>query len=64
MNSGNPKIVVSVSLPADLIQIIDELGSWQNRSKLITLALENYVRIKDPTIWKLLEMRREALKNA
>lgn len=61
MNSGSsPKIVVSVSLPADLIQIIDELGSWQNRSKLITLALENYVRIKDPTIWKLLEMRREA----
>ena len=59
MNSGSPKIVVSVSLPADLIQIIDELGSWQNRSKLITLALENYVRIKDPTIWKLLEMRRE-----
>lgn len=60
MNSGSPKIVVSVSLPADLIQIIDELGSWQNRSKLITMALENYVRIKDPTIWKLLEMRREA----
>ena len=59
MNSGRPKIVVSVSLPADLINIIDELGSWQNRSKLITMALENYVRIKDPTIWKLLEMRRE-----
>lgn len=39
MSSGSPKIVVSVSLPADLIQIIDELGSWQNRSKLITLAL-------------------------
>lgn len=60
MSSGSPKIVVSVSLPADLINIIDELGSWQNRSKLITMALENYVRIKDPTIWKLLEMRREA----
>ena len=59
MSNGSPKIVVSVSLPADLIEIIDELGSWQNRSKLITLALENYVRIKDPTIWKLLEMRRE-----
>ena len=61
MNSGSsPKIVVSVSLPADLINIIDELGSWQNRSKLITMALENYVRIKDPTIWKLLEMRKES----
>ena len=59
MNSGIPKIVVSVSVPADLIEILDELGSWQNRSKLITMALENYVRIKDPTIWKLLEMRRE-----
>ena len=51
-NGSSPKIVVSVSLPADLINIIDELGSWQNRSKLITMALENYVRIK--------EMRREA----
>ena len=60
MNSGSPKIVISVSVPADLIEIMDELGSWQNRSKLITLALENYVRIKDPTIWKLLEMRRES----
>lgn len=60
MNSGSsPKIVVSVSLPADLINIIDEMGSWQNRSKLISMALENYVRIKDPTLWKLLEMRRE-----
>lgn len=54
------KKVISVSIPEDLIDILDELGSWQNRSKLITLALENYVRIKDPTIWKLLEMRREA----
>lgn len=61
MSSGSsPKIVISVSVPADLIEILDELGSWQNRSKLITLALENYVRIKDPTIWKLLEMRRES----
>ena len=61
MSSGSsPKMVISVSVPADLIEILDELGSWQNRSKLITLALENYVRIKDPTIWKLLEMRRES----
>ena len=60
MNNGSPKIVISVSVPADLIEILDELGSWQNRSKLITVALENYVRIKDPTIWKLLEMRRES----
>lgn len=60
MNSGSPKIVISVSVPADLIEILDELGSWQNRSKLITLALESYVRIKDPTLWKLLEIRRES----
>ena len=60
MNNGSPKIVVSVSVPADLIEILDELGSWQNRSKLITMALENYVRIKDPTLWKLLEMRRQS----
>lgn len=59
MNSGSPKIVISVSVPADLINILDELGNWQNRSALVTMALENYVRLKDPTIWKLLVRRRE-----
>lgn len=61
MNSGSsPKMVISVSVPADLIEILDELGNWRNRSALVTMALENYVRIKDPTIWKLLEMRRKS----
>ena len=64
MNSGSPKIVISVSVPADLIEILDELGSWQNRSALITISLEQYIRLKDPTLWKLLEMRREARRDA
>ena len=64
MNSGIRKTVISVSVPSDLLDIIDELGSWQNRSALITVSLENYIRLKDPTLWKLLEMRREARKDA
>lgn len=60
MSSGSsPKIVISVSVPADLIKILDELGNWRNRSALVTMALENYVRLKDPIIWKLLQKRRE-----
>lgn len=64
MNSGTRKTVISVSVPSDLLDIIDELGSWQNRSALITMSLESYIRLKDPTLWKLLEMRREARKDA
>lgn len=58
------KTIISVSVPADLMEIIDELGSWQNRSALVTISLEQYIRLKDPTMWKLLEMRREARRDA
>lgn len=58
------KTIISVSVPADLLDIIDELGSWQNRSALVTMSLEQYIRLKEPTMWKLLEMRREARKDA
>ncbi len=58
------KTIISVSVPADLLEIIDELGSWQNRSALVTMSLEQYIRLKEPTMWKLLEMRREARRDA
>ena len=58
------KTIISVSIPADLLDIIDELGSWQNRSALVTMSLEQYIRLKEPTMWKLLEMRREARRDA
>lgn len=64
MRDGNKKTIISVSVPADLLEIIDELGTWQNRSALITISLEQYIRLKDPTMWKLLEMRREARRDA
>lgn len=57
------KTIISVSVPADLLDIIDELGSWQNRSALVTMSLEQYIRLKEPTMWKLLEMRREARRD-
>ena len=58
------KTIISVSVPADLMEIIDELGSWHNRSALVTMSLEQYIRLKEPTMWKLLEMRREARRDA
>ena len=64
MRDGNEKTIISVSVPADLLDIIDELGSWQNRSALVTMSLEQYIRLKEPTMWKLLEMRREARRDA
>ena len=64
MRDGNKKTSISVSVPADLMEIIDELGSWQNRSALVTMSLEQYIRLKEPTMWKLLEMRREARRDA
>lgn len=60
MKHGACKKVVSVSIPSDLIEIMDELGDWHNRSAIIVQALEAYIRLKEPTMWKILQMRRES----
>lgn len=59
MKHGVNKKVVSVSIPADLLEVLEDLGGWYNRSALIVQALENYIRLKEPTMWKILQMRRE-----
>ena len=60
MKRGTSKKVVSVSIPADLLEVMDELGGWYNRSAIIVKALESYVRLEVPTLWKILQMRRES----
>ena len=59
MKRGTSKKVVSVSIPADLLEVMDELGEWYNRSAIIVKALEAYIRLEVPTMWKILQMRRE-----
>ena len=60
MKRGVSKKIVSVSIPADLLEVMEELGDWHNRSAIIVLALEAYIRLKEPTMWKILQMRRES----
>ena len=60
MKHGACKKVVSVSIPSDLIEIMDELGDWHNRSAIIVQALEDFIRLNEPTMWKILQMRRES----
>ena len=57
------KKVITVSVPEDLLEVIEDLGSWCNRSALVTMALENYIRLKEPAMYKILEMRREVHSN-
>ena len=53
------KKVITVNLPADLLNIVDH-SSWHNRSKLISDALEEYIRCHDPHLYQLLEVMRNA----
>lgn len=60
--AGNKK-VITVSVPADLLEVIEDCGSWCNRSALVTMSLEAFIQRKEPTMWKILMMRREARTN-
>ena len=53
------KKVITVNLPADLVDIVNH-SLWHNRSKLISDALEEYIRCHDPGLYKLLEVMRNA----
>ena len=53
------KKVITVNLPADLVDIVDH-SQWHNRSKLIADALEEYIRCHDIGLYKLLEVMRNA----
>ena len=61
MKCGKVKII-SASLPADLADILGDISSSQGipRSRLITQAVETFVRYKYPQLWHLLEVTRNA----
>lgn len=54
------KKVISVSLPADLLEVLEDCGAWYNRSAMICKAVEEYIRIHEPGMYKLLEVHRNA----
>ena len=54
---GGTKII-TVSLPAELLDVLDHYGRWHNRSALIRDALERYIRLEDPSLYKLLLIER------
>ena len=60
---GGNKKVITVSLPADLLEVIEDMGGWYNRSALVGEALEAFIMRKNPTMYKILMMRREARKD-
>lgn len=60
MKVGTKKKIISVSLPADLLEVLEDCGAWYNRSAMIGRAVEEYIRIHEPGMWKLLEVHRNA----
>ena len=59
MKCGKSKII-SASLPADLIDILGDISTSTGitRSRLITQAVEIFIRYKYPQLWQLLEVHR------
>ena len=54
------KEIVSVSLPADLNDILGDVCRSDGipRSRIIVQALEAYIRFRYPHMWKILEVNR------
>lgn len=61
MKVGKVKII-SASLPEDLTDILGDISSSDRipRSQIITQAVESYIRIKYPHMWRILEVHRNA----
>ena len=61
MKCGKIKII-SASLPADLTDILGDISASEGipRSRLITQAVESYIQIKYPLMWRILEVHRDA----
>ena len=61
MKCGKIKII-SASLPDDLTDILGDISASEGipRSRLITQAVESYIQIKYPHMWRILEVHRNA----
>ena len=62
MKPGNRKMIVSISLPEDLNDIVSDICQHDGipKSRIIVQALEVYIRVKYPEMSKLLEVKRNA----
>ena len=59
MKNDTKKKIISVNFPEDLLDIMDH-SMWHNRSKMIVDAVEEYIKFHDPSLYKLLEVMRNA----
>lgn len=53
----NSRLIVTVSLPKDLVELMSNAGS-HNRSALIAEAVEMYLRVKEPALYKIMQISR------
>ena len=62
MNSGTRKMIISVSMPEDLNDILGDVCQSDGipRSRIITMAVESYLRVRYPHMARLLEVKRNA----
>ena len=58
--SRGKNIIISVSVPEDLTETLGDICSSDGipRSRIVTQALEAYIRYKYPHMWKILEVHR------
>ena len=54
---NSSRLIVAVSLPKDLVELMSNAGS-HNRSALIAEAVEMYLRVKEPALYKIMQISR------
>lgn len=57
-----PVKIISASLPEDLIDVLGDISASDGipRSRLLTQAVEAFIRYRYPHMWKILEVHRNA----
>lgn len=57
-----PVKIISASLPKDLIDVLGDISASDGipRSRLLTQAVEAFIRYRYPHMWKILEVHRNA----
>lgn len=64
MKDGNKRKIITVSVPEDLVEIMNCCGKFYNRSAMITEAIERYLRMYEPALYNMLiTHRREMDRN-
>ena len=56
---NSSRLIVTVSLPKDLVEILNCCSKFHNRSAMVSEAIEWYLRMYEPTLYGMLTHRRE-----